>query len=455
MTTHKQWTRRDFLRGVLATTAGVVTRGSTLGLLAATNAAAVSATTDGYRALVCIFLSGGNDGYNLLIPTDSKRYATYKTARGNLALPADSLVSLNGGTSSASYGLHPQAEALATLYNQGKLALVANVGTLIQPTTKKDYQANLHLPEQLYSHSDQSDQAMSSAPDALQRVGWAGRLADLLNSANDSVLPMGISLAGTNLWQLGETAVPYYLSPWGVSRFNVMSTDPKEARTKAFDKMLALAEADGYLLRSELAKSVRRSIDLSDLLLDSLNNSSAGSRAWSNNGLAQQLQMVTKMISVRQKLGMSRQVFFVTHYGYDTHSNQLAQHGTLMNELSETLATFHAALDELGVGNNVTSFTLSDFGRTLTSNGDGTDHAWANVQLVAGGAVAGGKVYGKFPNQILDGVDDAGYGRLIPSTSIEQYGATLASWFGVNNSDLATVFPHLDRFATANLGFMV
>ena len=451
MTQHKHWSRRDFLRGALAASAGYSTRGTALSLLAATQAAAaVTPVNNDYRALICVFLSGGNDGYNMLIPTDTARYATYKTARGNLALPTSSLLTLTGGN----YGLPTRADGLANLYNKGQLAFVANVGTLLQPTTKKDYQTRSHLPAQLFSHSDQSDQSMSSEPDALQRVGWGGRMADLLSSSNTGLLPLGISLAGNNLLQLGDTSVPYYMSSSGVTRFNVTSTDPKEPRTRAFNKLLALAAADTNILRSQLAVSVQHSIDLSDLLVNGLSKSSAGSGTWSVTSISQQLKMVAKMISIRQSLGMKRQVFFVTQYGYDTHSSQLGQHDALMNDLSDALSSFHLAMDELGVGDKVTSFTMSDFGRTLTSNGDGSDHAWGNIQLVAGGAVAGGKVYGKFPDQTIDGNDDSGYGRLIPTTSIEQYAATLARWFGVDDTGLQTVFPHLSRFASANLGFM-
>lgn len=456
MMTSRYWTRRDFLQCALATAAGACSRPAALGLLAGAQAAAVEAAPKDYRALVCIFLAGGNDGFNVLVPTDDARYQIYKDARSNLALPKEQLLGLAASTPDLSYAVHDQADGLQSMYNNGRLAFVANMGTLLQPTTKRDYESGTNLPPQLFSHNDQSDQMMSSQLDALQRIGWGGRIADLMSNLNGAkALPLGISVAGNNLFQVGNTAVPYYLGPWGVDRFSITSGGEQHPRTRAFKKMLGLALTEGRLLERELAKSVQGTMNLSETLIDALENSSIGSGIWPGSYLAQQLQMVAKMISVRETFGMSRQVFYVVHGGYDTHDSQMENHGNLIAELSEAIEAFHAALDELGVGNAVTSFTLSEFGRTLTSNGDGTDHSWGNVQLVAGGSVAGGNVYGAFPNQTLDGPDDAGYGRLIPTVSVEQYGATLAAWFGAGGDELQTLFPHLNRFPTADLGFML
>ena len=455
MRTFKHWTRRDFLRGALASAAGLSTRGSALGFLTATHAAATQAATTDYKALVCIFLAGGNDGFNMLIPSDDARYAVYKTARANLALPPEKLLSLAATSATQKYSVPSYADGFRNLYSAGQLGFIANVGTLLQPTTKKNYQAGIGLPDQLYSHNDQSDQALSSQPDALVRSGWGGRIADLMASSNGtSRLPLGISLAGNTLFQVGETAVPYNLSPYGAKSLYVASSDPKNARYNAFNSILDMAASDPYLLKRQLANATKRSIDLSDTLINALATSSKGSGVWPATSLSQQLQMVARMISVRQTLGMSRQVFYVVQGGYDTHYNQMELHQNLITELSDSIAAFQAAITELGVSDKVTSFTMSDFGRTLTSNGDGTDHAWGNIQLVAGGAVLGGNVYGKFPSQVIDGANDAGYGRLIPTTSIEQYAATLASWFGVDATGLQTIFPHLSPFSPPSLGFM-
>jgi len=455
MTASKHWARRDFLKCAAATAVGMCNRKATLGLLAGMEAAAVEAAATDYKALVCIFLAGGNDGFNVLIPSDSTRYQTYKTSRGNLAFAPESLLNLNPTSSGQNYAVSDRAPDFQSLYNSGRLAFLANVGTLVQPTTKADYQKGLHLPPQLYSHSDQTDQGMSNQLDALEKVGWGGRMADLLTNLNGtSQLPLGVSLAGNNLFQVGTSSVPYYMSSQGVNSFSVTSGGPTDPRTKIFNRMLGLSLTNGRLLEREFAKTVKGANDLSLNLIAALDNSTIGNGTWPSGNLSEQLQMVAKVISVRQALAVKRQVFYVVQGGYDTHDDQIKNHGNLISELSQSMLAFHNAMDEFGVGTGVTSFTLSDFGRTLTSNGDGTDHAWGNIQMVAGGGVIGGEVYGEFPDLKIDGPDDSGYGRLIPTTSIEQYGATLARWFGVNETQLATIFPHLSRFGSANLNFM-
>lgn len=453
MTASTSWSRRDFLRGGLATAGALSTR-SLVGLLAG-SATALAATND-YRALVCIFLNGGSDGFNLLVPSDPTRYGIYANSRGNLALPIDKLLPLTGVLAAdQSYGLHPSAAGLRNLFDSGRLAFIANTGPLLQPTSKANYLSGTMLPPQLYSHNDQSDEWMSGQPDAKPRLGWGGLIADKLTTVNGtSLLPMGISVAGNNLFQTGVTKVPYTLGSSGVSRLSVISDNPQDARSNVFKRILNTAASSGKLLQKEYAKSIKASLDLQATLNTALKQASIGSVSWPNNGLSSQLQMVAKLISLRQVLGAKRQIFYVSLGGWDTHDDQNNRLADLFGQLSGAVASFHAALDEMGVGDAVTSFTLSDFGRTLTSNGDGTDHAWGNVHFAAGGGVIGGTLYGSFPDLTVDGPDDAGFGRLIPTTSVEQYAAPLARWFGVSETNIATIFPHLSRFPVSDLGFM-
>lgn len=445
--------RRDFLRYGLGAAAAASSPLSTLSLLQALGISSAQAAGDDYRALVCIFLYGGNDGYNVLAPLDPIEYQKYATARGNLALsPADLLPTTPLNTGGAVYGINRNMLKVHEMFQNGTAAFVVNAGTLLAPTTKADYKAQRELPPRLFSHNDQSDEWMSHQPDAPQRRGWAGKLAEVLSSFNGSAkLSFNVSIAGNNLFQTGDTTVPYSISSGGVSRLNAFPQN-QQALRGAFDAIRAQA-GGGHLMAQHHAAVTDRAIDLGAEVDAALSGVTLAT-AFPDTSLGSQLKMAARMIGARATLGMKRQVFFVAQGGYDTHDTQLVSHPLLLTALSDAVGAFHAATTELGIADSVASFTMSDFGRTLTSNGDGSDHAWGNIHLLAGGAVAGRSLYGAYPDVTIDGPEDAGRGRIIPTTSVEQYGATLGRWMGASESDLDTVFPHLQRFATRDLGFM-
>ena len=459
------WTRRDFLRCSTATAMGLSTPRSLLGLLGGGLAAGGAQAASGdYKALVGLFFMGGNDGFNVLVPRDTLRYATYAATRTNLALSQSSILPLMSDLPPVpaapplvpyDYGLHPAMPELKSMFRAGRAAFVANVGPLVQPVTKADVQAKRYLPAQLYSHSDQQEQWMAYAANASPRLGWGGRAADLMASANSNPrLSMNISIAGKNLFQLGSSTVPYTLSTSGVTKFQLMSGNAAaNRRMSTFRSLLTQASAD-QAFEAYAGNMTTRSIDLGLEVDAALTAAPTITTVFPTDALGSQLAMVARTIAAREKLGMSRQVFYVSMGGFDLHDSLLEEHPALLASISKGLAAFDAAMTELGLSQSVTTFTASDFGRTLTSNGDGTDHAWGNVHWVTGGAVKGGQVYGSFPNQTYNGPDDAGNGRMSPTTSVDQYGATLLRWFGASESDLDTIFPNLNRFASRGLGFV-
>jgi len=443
-------TRRSFIRQAACAALGASGLVSTIWDLRKLCAATLSDATD-YKALVCVFLYGGNDANNVIIPHDDAGYASYAAARGVLAIPQLSLLPitfLDGDT--RDFGFHPKLPELQSLFNQGKLAMVANVGTLVGPITKSDYlSVGAAAPPKQFSHADQSVQWQSSAPDHTNS-GWGGRIADLLNSLNrNSSVSLTISVAGTNTFEVGNTVVPFQVSPVGnfaLAGFNGSAN--ANIRLQAFKELLA--QPHNNLLEQAYADRVTRSIADNDILAVV----PAFSTAFPNTDLGKQLKMVARFINARGNLGMQRQIFFCSVEGFDTHSGQLAAQSGLLSELSQALAAFYSATVDMGVDQQVTTFTASDFGRTFTTNGVGSDHGWGSHQFVLGGAIQGGRLYGTLPTLAIGGPDDTGQGRWIPTTSVDEFSATMASWFGVAASDLSTVFPNIGRFAHPNLGFL-
>ena len=446
-------TRRTFIRQAACaalTTSGLL---NTIFDLRRLSAAPITMASD-YKALVCLFLFGGNDANNVIVPHDTAGYASYAAARGALALPQTSLLPLtlqNGD--GRDFAFHPSLVELQSLFNQGKLGVVANVGTLVAPITRAQYLAGgAAVPPQLFSHADQSVQWQTSVPDQISRTGWGGRLGDVVHSLNgNSQISLCISIAGTNTFEVGNTVIPYTVSQNGsIGLAGFDGSANANVRLQAFKDLLALPHNN--LFEQAFSDTVSRSIAANELLTSALAGVPTLQTVFPNTSLASQLKMVAKLIAARTNLSMQRQIFFCSVGGYDTHGDQLTGQANLLIELSQALSAFYAATTELGVAQNVTTFTASDFGRTYPTNGTGSDHGWGSHQFVLGGAVQGGRLFGTFPTLAVNGPDDTGQGRWIPTTSVDEFSATLATWFGVSASDLATVLPNIGRFAHPNLG---
>jgi uncharacterized protein (DUF1501 family) len=426
-----------------------------------------------YKALVCLFLFGGNDSWNSFVPTSTAEYNAYARSRGggtssSLAidqaalLPVTTAAPLPGGVT---FGFHPSMTGLRDLFQAGKAAVIPNVGPLIRPTTKAQYQsAGWDLPPQLFSHNDQQDQWHSLRGKALLKSGWAGRVADVLAAQTGSQqLPLNVSLAGQTFFQAGEVARPYVMGSTGATTFaGFGATGTALARRNAFEAVVnASRNATGNTIYERgFATVQQRAVQFADRV----NTALTGARTFTAlpdtgvtlSPLQTQLRTVAKMISARANLSMSRQVFFVSTGGFDTHDDLVADQPGLLGNVSTALKSFYDALLEMGMESSVTTFTHSDFGRTLTSNGDGSDHAWGGVQYVVGGAVRGQNLYGQYPLLEIGSAQDVGGGRFIPTTSSDQYAATLARWFGVTAApDLVKVAPSIGNFAQQDLGFLI
>jgi uncharacterized protein (DUF1501 family) len=447
--------RRDFVRLTCcsAATAAMVSGLSKFGLVSALAQASAS-----YKALVCIFLFGGNDANNLVVPIDSAGYTNYQTIRANLALAQGSLLPLQIG-GQANFGLHPNLPELQTLFNAGTspLALLTNVGTLVQPTTRQNYQSQASLPQNLFSHSDQQEQWQTTQLSGLPNAGWAGKVADKIQGMNSGAqFPPILSVAGSTIFCTGDTTRPFTMSPGSTPGLSGFSTSAaSQARFLSTQQLLTFDT--GISLVQAASAVTGQAIQEGVVLAAALKNIPAIQTMFpANNGLASQLKQVAQVIAARSALNVQRQIFFCSLGGFDTHADQLATQVSLYTQLSPAMTAFYQATQELGVSSEVTTFTLSEFSRTFQpgSNG-GTDHAWGSHQMIMGDAVKGNAFYGQFPTLALGGPDDTGSnGRWIPSTSVDQYAATLATWFGVANTDLPSIFPNLANFQTSNLGFL-
>jgi uncharacterized protein (DUF1501 family) len=441
--------RRGFIRIGTATVGSLALR--PFGMLPA-----LAQSGPDYRALVCVFLLGGNDSNNTVIPMDDASYSAYQSIRGSLALTSSEITPVTS-VSGAPYAFHAKLAEVASLFSSKELAVVANTGALVQPLTRAQYQNQQGaIPLNLFSHSDQQLAWQTSIAQGHSATGWAGRAADYVASQNmnSSGFPAFFSVAGNTIEGAGVQTQPVALVPGQslqLAGFN--SSAASQARLGAVDSLLT---ETGVSLVQAANSTLSHSMSDASALASALAKGTTLKTTFPSTAIGAQLKQIAQIIQVQSYLGMRRQIFFCTLGGFDTHATELETHNNLYPQLSPALSAFYDATQELGMAQNVTTFTESDFSRTFQqTTTDGSDHAWGSHHLVLGGAVRGGQIYGKFPTFELGGPDDTDTrGRWIPSTSIDQYGATLSSWFGIPASALATVFPNLANFPTANLGFL-
>ena len=424
---------------------------------------AAAATAIDYKALVCVFLYGGNDYGNTLVPYDSARYAAYQGMRPTLAYTQAQLaatvlnptVALSGG---AQYAIAPELAPLLPIFNAGKLGVMLNVGPLVQPTTKAQYTAgNVPLPPRLFSHNDQQSVWQSSSPEGATS-GWGGRMGDLFESGNGNAVFTCVNVSGNAVYLSGKAATQYQVSTTGPVALNGVAKPlfGSAACSAALQSLVTATSANVF--ENEYTRIAARSLSAGGALTAALAGGPAINTPFpapGTNSLADQLKLVARMISTADAVGAKRQVFFVSMGGFDTHDGLATIHPGLLTSVAQALGAFYAATQELGVANQVTTFTASDFGRTLTAN-DGSDHGWGSMHFMLGGAVNGGRYYGTPPVVANDGPDDVGQGRLLPSTSVDQYAATMGKWLGIGDSDLLTVLPNLANWDASqrNLGFV-
>lgn len=456
--------RRAFLKQASALSVAGVAAPWALNLAAMAEASAQSATD--YKALVCVFLYGGNDYANTIVPYDASNYALYQQMRPTFAYTRDSLTDTvlapatepkDSAGFAHQYALAPQMASLLPLFNGGQLGVMLNVGTLVQPTTKLQYtNKSAPLPPKLFSHNDQQSVWQSSSPEGATS-GWGGRMGDLFQAGNGNATFTCVNVSGNAVFLAGKTAVQYQVSTSGSVQLAGLK-NPLFGSASCTEALRTLvSQPRAHLFENEYNRVTRRSIDANTVLTGALATAPALTTAFpAGNSLADQLKMVARMISVAPALGAKRQVFFVSLGGFDNHDEMATTHPGLLNTLSVALTAFYNATVELGVADKVTSFTASDFGRTLLGNNDGSDHGWGSMHLMLGGAVNGKRFYGTAPVVANGGPDDVGQGRLLPSTSVDQFAATLGKWLGVSDTDLLAMLPNLSHYnvSARNLGFV-
>ena len=451
--------RRAFLQRASALSLAGTAAPWALNLAAFGEAAAATATD--YKALVCVFLYGGNDYGNTLIPVDSASYAAYQGMRPSLAYAASDLVATTLAPSVAlpggrAYAMAPELAPLMPLFNAGKMGVMLNVGTLVQPTTKAQYTASsVPLPPKLFSHNDQQSVWQSSGAEGAAS-GWGGRMGDLFVAGNGNATFTCVNVSGNAVFLSGDTAVQYQVSTSGPVAYSGLAAPLFGSAACSTVLQSLVTSPRTHLFENEYTRVSARSISAGGVLTSALATAPALTTPFpSGNSLADQLKFVARMISTAATTSTRRQVFFVSLGGFDTHDSLATVHPPLLTAVADALSAFYASTVELGVASQVTTFTASDFGRTLTAN-DGSDHGWGSMHFTLGGAVNGGRFYGTAPVVANNGPDDVGQGRLLPSTAVDQYASTLGTWFGISATDLLTVLPNLGNYDVSqrNLGFV-
>lgn len=478
---HHKVNRRKFLGQASCAAVGMTTLFSTILNLKAMNAASSfnlhnvpsQGPFDDYKAVVCLLLSGGNDSYNMLVPKGNE-YQEYATVRGNQAIPEADLIDINPtNTPGREFGLNPSCTNMASLFDSGNLAFVSNVGTLIEPTDKNGIQnGSANLPLGLFSHSDQVAHWQTSVPHDRVATGWGGKIADMLNSLPNGPdinpnISMNISLSGSNIFQTGNQSVEYSLNRVNGAEGLLGYSEPwleSTLRKEVIDNIVDAQYQD--IFKQTYINTVKTSRDGSIEFINAFENAPplqtqfnhcGGAPSWSC--LSTAMEMIAKTINIRETLGVKRQVFFVDFGGFDNHDELLGTHAGLMGQLDDALHSFNEAMIEMGLQDQVTTFSISEFSRTLTSNGDGTDHAWGGNMFVMGGAVNGQRIYGDYPALALNSNLEIGNGVLVPTLSADEYFAELALWYNVPKSGLLDIFPNLGNFysltsAENPIGFM-
>ena len=434
--------RRSFVKNALQSSVGIAVSSSLpIGLLASSPASA----QEDYKAIVCVLLAGGADSFNILVPRSTQAYNQYQSRRSDLALSQSDLLPLDGAHGGVSFGLHPAMSALQSRFNAGQATLVTNIGPLVEPTSREAFEAgSVTLPLGLFSHSDQILSWQTATPANRAGTGFGGRLVDALPNYNSGpALAGNISMSGNNSFQAGAAAGSYAINPTAGIR-SIAGYDDNAIFKQAVDQLLN--EAQASVLQRVYADKVQSAIDTGELFSAALSNAHSFNTEFAEDSFSLAMQRVAELISVRNELGAGRQTFFVTYGGWDHHEDTLGRQAEMLPALDAGLGQFITAMEELGLSEQVTAFTISDFGRTLTSNGKGSDHGWAGNAMMLGGAVQGGQLYGQFPELVEDNPLDVGRGRFLPSTASDAMYAEVARWMGVAPENMVDVLPNWPNF---------